>query len=86
MGKIRCLITWKIDDTGRYASILVHYTLDSFDLRESLRCNIHTHAPMSLSLRVTSSAMPPPPATSMLALSGSRAAKVCCRCPGVARL
>ena len=51
-------------------------------LRDSLRCIIQTQAPMSFSRRVTSRAMPPPPATKMLALSGlsaARAASGCCR-------
>lgn len=34
----------------------------------------HTQAPMSFSFRVTEIATPPPPATRMLALSGSMAA------------
>ena len=42
-----------------------------FHLRVSLRWSIHTQEPMSLSLRVTARATPPPPATRMLALSGS---------------
>ena len=40
-------------------------------LLESDLCSIQTQAPMSFSLRVTSRAMPPPPHTKMLALSGS---------------
>ena len=43
-------------------------------LRVSLRCSIQTQEPMSLSLRVTARATPPPPATRMLALSGSSCA------------
>lgn len=39
-------------------------------LLESERCNIQTQAPMSFSFLVTSKAMPPPPHTRMLALSG----------------
>ena len=48
----------------------------SYHLLDSLRCSIHTQEPMSLSLRVTSRAIPPPPQTRMLALSGSNAARV----------
>ena len=39
-------------------------------LLESERCNIQTQAPMSFNFLVTSKAMPPPPHTRMLALSG----------------
>jgi hypothetical protein len=45
-------------------------------LRLSLRCSTHTQEPMSFSRRVTCRATPPPPATRMLALSGSSACAV----------
>jgi len=45
-----------------------------------VRCSIHTHEPMSFSLRVTCRATPPPPHTRMLALSGSRSAAATTRC------
>mmetsp|Transcript_19570 Transcript_19570/g.49245 ORF Transcript_19570/g.49245 Transcript_19570/m.49245 type:complete len:311 (+) Transcript_19570:150-1082(+) len=46
--------------------------------RSSVRCSIHTQLPMFFSLRVTSSATPPPPQTRMDALSGSRSRRSPC--------
>ena len=40
-------------------------------LRVSDRCSMNTQLPMSTSFLVTKRAVPPPPATKMLALSGS---------------
>lgn len=40
-------------------------------LRVSDRCSMNTQLPMSTSFLVTNRAVPPPPATKMLALSGS---------------
>ena len=42
-----------------------------FHLRVSDRCSMNTQLPMSTSFLVTKRAVPPPPATKMLALSGS---------------
>lgn len=50
-------------------SVLNGHDINAY-LLESERCSIHTQAPMSFSFLVTSSAMPPPPHTRMLALSG----------------
>mmetsp|Transcript_10659 Transcript_10659/g.29488 ORF Transcript_10659/g.29488 Transcript_10659/m.29488 type:complete len:200 (-) Transcript_10659:1747-2346(-) len=51
--------------------------ISSISLRSlSVRWSCQTHEPISFSFRVTESATPPPPATRMLALSGSMAAWV----------